>query len=69
MANSAICTAYRRMSGSMGEDSAAQAPAPQNGRPVEGDCPICYDDMEAGGTTAQVWGRWLVCSLCLIVVV
>ena len=59
MANSALCAAYRGMSGSPGEGDAAQAPVPDNGRPVEGDCPICYDDMEAGGTTAQVRGPFL----------
>jgi hypothetical protein len=52
MANSAVCAAYRRMSGA--GDDAAQGPVPETGRPVEGDCPVCYDGMQPGGASPQV---------------
>jgi hypothetical protein len=55
MANPAVRMAYKRMSGLSGAEAAAEAAsADGGGRPIEGDCPICYDDLSPGGETPKV---------------
>ncbi|EIE26733.1 hypothetical protein COCSUDRAFT_59250 [Coccomyxa subellipsoidea C-169] len=62
MAAAAVCTAYKRAAvGSAGEEPEA-ASAPPAGRPIEGDCPICFDDLQPGGTTPAT--RVVTCDTC-----
>ncbi len=64
MAAAAVCTAYKRAAvGSAGEEPEAAA-APPAGRPIEGDCPICFDDLQPGGTTPAVSQTPLHTCLC-----
>ena len=53
MAAAAVCAAYKRAAGDAVEEP-EEAAAPASGRPIEGDCPICFDDLVPGGTTPQV---------------
>lgn len=54
LASAAVRMAYKRMCGSSNEEATVEAAAPVSGRPVEGDCPICYDDLIPGGTDLKV---------------
>ena len=48
-------------------DEGAEEPAAQpcdSSKPIEGDCPICYDEMNPGGSTAEVSCRTLPAAIC-----
>ena len=53
IANSALQQEWRRLQGDSSAEAAAAEPS-EACRPVEGDCPICYDEMQPGGSTLQV---------------
>lgn len=53
IANSVLQQEWRRLQGDSSAGSAAAEPA-EASKPVEGDCPICYDEMHPGGSTPQV---------------
>lgn len=53
IANSVLQQEWRRLQGDQGAEGAAVQPS-ESSKPIEGDCPICYDSLEPGGTTAQV---------------
>ncbi|KAK9916899.1 hypothetical protein WJX75_008503 [Coccomyxa subellipsoidea] len=61
MAAAAVCAAYKRAAGDAVEEP-EEAAAPASGRPIEGDCPICFDDLVPGGTTPQT--RVVTCDTC-----
>lgn len=66
MASAAVCAAYRRAAGGGGDEAEPEAPPPA-GRPVEGDCPICFDDLVPCGDSARVRSA-SISSLQLILV-
>ena len=41
------------MQGDEGAEEQAAQPC-DSSKPIEGDCPICYDDMQPGGATPSV---------------
>ncbi len=53
VANSVLQQEWRRLQGYEGTERAAAQPS-KSSKPIEGDCPICYDTLEPGGATAQV---------------
>ena len=53
IANSVLQQEWRRLQGDQGAEGAAVEPS-ESSKPIEGDCPICYDSLEPEGTTAQV---------------
>ena len=57
MAAAEVCAAYKRAAGGSSTEEQEAATAPGTGRPIEGDCPICFDDLVPGGTTIMVGAR------------
>lgn len=53
LANSVLQQEWRRLQGDESAADAAAEPCDAS-KPVEGDCPICYDEMHPGGGTIQV---------------
>ena len=63
IAHSALQQEWRRLQGDSSAGAAAAEPT-EASKPVEGDCPICYDEMHPGGDTLQVsWGLVYAVSL------
>ena len=56
LATSALVQEWKRMQGDESEEEQAAQPC-DSSKPIEGDCPICYDEMHPGGSTAQVGCR------------
>ena len=51
--NSALQQEWKRLQGVPSTEVAAAEPS-NSSKPIEGDCPICYDEMHPGGGTVQV---------------
>ncbi|BDA40627.1 hypothetical protein COCOBI_01-2800 [Coccomyxa sp. Obi] len=62
MAAAEVRAAYKRAAGGSSTEEPEAATAPASGRPIEGDCPICFDDLVPGGTTAK--SRVVTCTTC-----
>ena len=63
LATSAVVQEWRRMQGDVGAEAQAAQPC-NSSKPIEGDCPICYDEMHPGGGTAQVGCRAISVANC-----
>ena len=62
LATSALVQEWKRMQGDEGAEEQAAQPC-DTSKPIEGDCPICYDEMHPGGSTAEVSCRTLSVSV------
>ena len=64
LATSALVQEWKRMQGDEGAEEPAAQPC-DSSKPIEGDCPICYDEMHPGGSTAEVGCRTLSVSVAI----